>query len=75
LGRRSVSCVSHWWLQDLLLYEYLILVLFYDLLVLLIAGGCVLHHFVLYMHEMMRVQQLRNPATTTLKIRIHMLSY
>jgi hypothetical protein len=39
LGRRSVSCVSHGWLRELLLYEYLLLVLFYDLLVLLIAGG------------------------------------
>jgi hypothetical protein len=40
----------------------------------LITGGYVLHQLVLYMHAMMRVQQLRNPATATLKIIIHMLS-
>jgi hypothetical protein len=39
LGRCSVSGVSHGWLRELLLYEYLLLVLFYDLLVFLSAGG------------------------------------
>jgi hypothetical protein len=52
-GRRSVSCVSHGWLRELLLYEYLLLVLFYNLLILLIARGHVLHQLVLYMHAMM----------------------
>jgi hypothetical protein len=56
LDRRSVSGVNRGWPWDLLLYEYLLLVLFYDPLVLLIAGGHVLHQLVLYIHAMM-IQQ------------------
>jgi hypothetical protein len=73
-GRRSVSCVSHGWLRELLLYEYLLLVLFYDLLVLLITRGHVLHQLVLYMHTMM-MQHLVFRQQQLLKIRIHWLSH
>jgi hypothetical protein len=59
LGRCSVSCVSHGWLWELLLYKYRLLVLFYDLLVFLITGGHVLHQLVLYMHAI-TMQQFRN---------------
>jgi hypothetical protein len=52
LGRCSVSGISHGWLRELLLYEYLLLVLFYDLLVFLIDGVHILHQLVLYMHAM-----------------------
>jgi hypothetical protein len=52
LGRRSVSDVSHGWLQKLLLYEHLLLVLFDHLIVLLLPSGHELHQLVLYMHAM-----------------------
>ena len=52
LGRRGVSSVSQWRLQDPLLHEDL-LVLFNHLLVLLLARDHKLHQLVLYMHAMM----------------------
>ena len=58
LSRRGVSSVSQGWLWNLLLYEDLLLVLFNHLLVLLLARGHKLHHLVLYMHEMIIMQQL-----------------
>ena len=51
LGRRGVSSVSQWRLQDLL-HEDLLLVLLDHLLILMIAGGHDLHQLVLYMHAM-----------------------
>ena len=53
LGRRDVSSVSQWQLQDLLLHDDLLLILFNHLLVLLLARGHELHQLVLYMHAMM----------------------
>ena len=38
LGRRSVNCVSQWWLWDLLLHKN-VLILLDDLLELVLAGG------------------------------------
>ena len=52
LGRRGVSWISQWRLQDLVLYENLLLVLLDDLLKLMITGGHDLHQLVLYMHAM-----------------------
>ena len=52
LGRRSVSSVSPWRHQDLLLHEDLLLVLFNHLLKLVISDGHDLHQFILYMHAM-----------------------
>jgi hypothetical protein len=74
LGRYSVSGVSHGWLQKLLLYEYLLLVLFDHLVVLLLPGGHELHQLILCMHAMM-MQQFSTSATSTLKTRTYMLSY
>ena len=56
LGRRGVSYVSQWWLQDLLLHENLLLVLLDDLLELKLTGGHNLRQLVLYMHAMMMMQ-------------------
>ena len=53
LGRRDVSSVSQWQLQDLLLHDDLLLILFNHLLVFLLARGHELHQLVLYMHAMM----------------------
>jgi hypothetical protein len=53
LDRCSVSGVSHKWLRKLLLYEYLLLVLFDHLFVLLLLGDHELHQLVLYMQAMM----------------------
>ena len=53
LGRRGVSSVSQWWLQDLLLYEDLLLVLLDHLLELMIFDGHDLRQLVFYMHAMM----------------------
>ena len=39
LGRWSVSSVSQWWLQDLLLHEDLLLILLDHLLELMISNG------------------------------------
>jgi hypothetical protein len=50
LGRRGVSCVSQWRLQDLLQHENLHLILLDNLLKLVIANGHDLHRLVLYMH-------------------------
>ena len=52
LGRRGVSSVSQWWLQDLLVHEDLLLVLFNHLFVLLLTHDHELHQLVLYMHAM-----------------------
>ena len=52
LDGRGVSSVGQWWLQDLLLREDLLLVLFNHLLVLLLARGHELHQLVFYMHAM-----------------------
>ena len=63
LGRRGVSWVSQWRLQDLLQHENLLLD---DLLELVIAGGHDLRQLILYMRAMMmqhlafRQQQLLN---------------
>ena len=73
LGRRGVSSVSQWWIQDLL-HENLLLVLLDDLLELAIVGGHYLHQLVLYMHAMM-MQHFHIKATTILKIRIYLLSH
>jgi hypothetical protein len=54
LGRRRVSGVSRRWLRKLLLYEYLLLVLFNHLLILLLPDDHYLHQLVLYMHVMMK---------------------
>ena len=53
LGRRGVSSVSQWWLQNLLLHENQLLVLFNHLLDLMIFDGHDLHQLVLYMLAMM----------------------
>ena len=53
LGKHGVSSISQWRLQDLLLHENLLLVLFNHLLVLLLAHGHELHQLVLYMHATM----------------------
>ena len=53
LGRRGVSKVSNWWLRDVLLHEDLLLVLFDDFVVLLLARSHELYQLVIYMHEMM----------------------
>ena len=52
LGRRGVSSVSLWWLQDLLLHEDLLLVLFNHLFILLLALSPELHQLAFYMHAM-----------------------
>ena len=52
LGRRGVSSVSQWWLQDLL-HEDLLLVLLDHLLELVVSDGHDLCQLVLYMHAMM----------------------
>ena len=57
LGRRGVSWVSQWRLQDLLLHENILLVLLDDLLELVLAGGHDLCRLILYMHEMMMMQR------------------
>ena len=53
LGRRGVSSVSQWWLQDLLLHKNLILVLLDHLLKLVVSDGHDLRQLVLYMHTTM----------------------
>ena len=53
MGRRGVSLVSQWRLQDLLLHEDLLLVLPNHLLELMVSDGHNLHHLLLYMHAMM----------------------
>ena len=53
LGRRSVSKVSDGWLQNVLLHEDILLVLFDDFVVLLLACSHELYLLVIYMHEMM----------------------
>ena len=57
-GRRGVSKVSDGRLQNVLLHEDLLLVLFDDFVVLLLAEGHDLHWLVLYMHAAMMMQQL-----------------
>ena len=69
LGRRGVSSVNQWWLQDLLLHEDLLLILVDHLLELVISDGHDLRQLVLYMHAMMMQhfafwqQQLLNKNT------------
>ena len=58
LGRRSVSKVSDGWLQNVLLHEDLLVVLFGDFIVLLLAEGHDLQWRVLYMHAVMMMQCL-----------------
>ena len=53
LGRRGVSSVSQWQLQDLLLHEDLLLILLDHLLELVVSDGHDLRQLVLYMHAMM----------------------
>ena len=53
LGRRGVSSVSQWRLQDLLLHEDLLLILLDHLLELMISDGHDLLQLILYMHAMM----------------------
>ena len=53
LDRRGVSSVSQWQLQDLLLHENLLLILFNHLLELVISDGHDLCQLVLYMHAIM----------------------
>ena len=53
LGRRGVSSVSQWRLQDLLPHEDLLLVLLDHLLELVISDDHDLCQLVLYMHAMM----------------------
>ena len=53
MGRRGVSLVSQWRLQDLLLHEDLLLVLPNHLLGLVISDGHDLRQLVLYIHAMM----------------------
>ena len=53
LGRRGVSKVSDGWLRNALLHEDLLLVLFDDFIVLLLAEGHDLQWLVLYMHAVM----------------------
>ena len=53
LGRRGVSSVSQWRLQDLLLHEDLLLLLLDHFLKLVISNGHDLHQLILYMHAMM----------------------
>ena len=66
LGRRGVSWVSQWRLQNLFLHENLILVLLDDLLEFVIVDGHDLRQLVPYMQAMMmqhlafRQQQLLN---------------
>ena len=57
MGRRGVSRVSRWWLQDLLLHENLLLVLLDNLLKLMLDGGHKLYQLVLNMHAMMMMQR------------------
>ena len=52
LGRWIVSYVSRQWLWGFLLYEDLLLVLLYHILVLLLSDGHELHQLILYMHAM-----------------------
>ena len=53
LGRRGVSSINQWWLQDLLLHEDLHLILLDHLLELMISDGHDLRQLVLYTHAMM----------------------
>ena len=53
LGRRGVSWVSQWRLQDFLLHENLLLILLDDFLKLVISDGHDLRQLVLHMHVMM----------------------
>ena len=53
LDRRGVSSVSQWQLQDLLLHENLLLILFNHLLELVISDGHDLCQLVLYVHAIM----------------------
>ena len=53
LDKRGVSEVSRWWFQGSFLYENLLLVLFNDFVVLLLAEGHDLYQLFIYMHEMM----------------------
>ena len=58
LGRRGVSKVSDGRLRNVLLHEDLLLVLFDDFIVLLLAEGHDLQWRVLYMHAVMMMQCL-----------------
>ena len=58
LGRCGVSKVSDGRLRNVLLYEDLLLVLFDDFVVLLLAEGHDLQWRVLYMHAVMMMQCL-----------------
>ena len=53
LGRRGVSKVSDGRLRNVLLHEDLLLILFDDFIVLLLAHSHELYQLVIYMHEMM----------------------
>ena len=57
LGRRGVSRVSRWWLQDLLPHEDLLLAFLDDLLELVLVCGHDLRRLVLYMQAMMMMQR------------------
>ena len=56
LGRRGVSKVGDGRLRNVLLHEDLLLVLFDDFIVLLLAEGHDLQWLVLYMHASMMMQ-------------------
>ena len=56
LGWRGVNWISRWWLQDLLPYENLLLLLLDDILELVLASGLDLRRLILYMHAMMMMQ-------------------
>ena len=56
LGRRGVSKVSDGRLRNVLLHEDLLLVLFDDFVVLLLAEGHDLQWLILYMHVAMMMQ-------------------
>ena len=74
LGRRIVSYVSRRWLQGFLLYEDLLLVFLDHLLVLLLSSG----HVTPPTRSLNACHDdaiLNIYATTTLKIRIHILNY
>ena len=58
LGRRGVSKVSDGRLQNVLLHEDLLLILFDDFVVLLLAEGHDLQWRILYMHAAMMMQCL-----------------
>ena len=58
LGRRGVSKVNDGRLRNVLLHEDLLLVLFDDFVVLLLAEGHDLQWRVLYMHAVMMMQCL-----------------